>query len=141
MSDPTPPKVVVPLIPSPPPPPAPPPPAPTGMRVWYLLQGTTLLGLFFMLLGTGGFIVYMTSDKAHLHETVFLMVAIGLIAFGAHLISRQSVKAFLADFARFIPWGATNGKTEERSGRSGADTESTKRCDGPDVPGPRPGGE
>lgn len=105
MTDPTKPPVVVPLLPDAPPAPAAP-PAPKGMRVWYLLQGTTVLGLLFLMLGVAGFVLYITSDKAHLHETVFLFVSIGLIAFGAHLISRQSVKSFIADFGRFVPWGS-----------------------------------
>jgi hypothetical protein len=111
------PPVLVPLIPDPPqqqPPQTP--PVPPGMRAWVLLRGTTILGLVFLLLGIAGFVVYMTTDKDHLHETVFLFVCIGMIAFGAHLISRQSVKSFLADFGRFIPWGKKDGEPPVEGG-------------------------
>lgn len=89
-----------------------PPQMPKGMKAWYVLRGTTVLGILFLGLGTAGFVVYLTTDKEHLKDHVFLGVSIGLIAFGAHLVSRQSVKNFLADFGRFIPWGKKNGTAE-----------------------------
>lgn len=100
------PPVIVPLIPDPPKPTTPQaPPVPKGMRVWLLLQGTTLFGVLCIIVSFVFFGVFLFSDKEHLHEKVILWVGVGFFGFGAHLVSRQSVKNFVADFGRFIPWG------------------------------------
>lgn len=96
----TPPPMVVPLLPSPG---VEPPPPRSG--IWYVLRGTTLGGLFLAGLGTAGFVTYLRTDKDHKPETVLLWVSVGLIAAGMHFISRQSVRNFIADVGKFLPWG------------------------------------
>lgn len=107
MTDPTKPDEPQPVVlPLAPPAAEPPPTEPVqqGMKVWYVLRGSTILGVVLFALGFVGVIVYMTTDREHLHETVFLFVMVGLIAWGAHLMSRQSVKNFLADVGSYLPW-------------------------------------
>lgn len=105
------PQVVVPLLPSlPVQPPAPPMP-PQKMKIWYLIRGTTIGGMFLVGLGTAGFVFYLTTDKDHRPETALLWVSVGFIAAGFHFISRQSVRNFIKDAGAFLPWGKKNGDT------------------------------
>lgn len=92
--------VVVPLMTSPG---TTPPPPPKG--VWYMLRGTTIGGVFLIALGTMGFVFYLRTDKDHPPETALLWVSVGFIAAGFHFVSRQSVKNFIADVGKFLPWG------------------------------------
>ena len=125
MTDPTTPDekppIIVPLIADPPKtvPAAPPPPAPKGMR-FVLLSGAAALGLFLIVLGTVLVFMYLFSDKEHLHEKIVLFVGIGFIAAGAHFVSRQSVRNFLADFGKFIPWGKKSDTEEQPTDGSGS---------------------
>lgn len=119
MTDPTKPTdVVLPLAP-PEPPPAPATPVQQGMRVWYVLRGTTILGLLCIVIALVFFGVYLFSDKEHLHEVVILWAGIGFFGFGAHLVSRQSVKNFLADTGKYLPWGSKKSDTEEHPAEGG----------------------
>lgn len=78
---------------------------PIKAKAWYVLRGTTILGVLSIALALVFFVVYLFSDKEHLHEQIILWVGIGFFGFGAHLISRQSVKSFVNEFGRFVPWG------------------------------------
>jgi hypothetical protein len=98
--------VIVPLIADTPPAPQPAvtPPAPRGMRTWIVLRGTTILGLVCIVIGLGFFAAYVFSDKEHLHDVIILWFGVGFFGFGCHLVSRQSVKNFLADVGEYIPF-------------------------------------
>jgi hypothetical protein len=77
------------------------------------------LGLVLVLGGFFGFGTYITSDKEHLHETVFLYASLALIGAGAHMISRAWAKGFLSDIGRFLPWGKKAGTTETPTTKGG----------------------
>jgi hypothetical protein len=83
-----------------------------GGAVAKLRRGSVMSAVFKIALGTVGFAFYMTSDKEHLHETAFLIVDVAFIAWGFHELSRQSLKNFLADVGRFIPWGKKDPPAE-----------------------------
>jgi hypothetical protein len=77
------------------------------------VRSQAVLGVVMLLAGLAIIAFYLTTDKAHAHEQVVLWVGVGFAAFGAHTISRQSVRLFLGDFARFLPWGRRTGTTDE----------------------------
>jgi hypothetical protein len=82
---------------------------PTGLR-----RGTAVRALFKIALGTVGFVVYLTTDKEHLKDHVFLGVSVAFIAWGFHELSRQSLKNFLSDIGRFLPWGKKDATAEQQ---------------------------
>lgn len=93
--------------------------APSPPARWYMLRSTTIIGCIFFALGVIGLVVYMTTDKDHLKEHVFLWVSVGFVAAGWHLISRQSLKNALSDFGKFIPFGNKNRTDEPTDGSGG----------------------